>query len=237
MPDRPHSHFGMRSISCPPDLLHLGPETMCGRCFRSAWALRSCRPSESWPGPANGARKTWQSGAVRLVNRIPPVWLVISGIISVQFGAAIAKDLFHLIPPTAMVWLRLISSAAILLIMVRPRLTRPLPARLARGSRVRPELDDDELGDLPVLRADTARCRGDHRVPRSACGRRRGFPSLHGSDLGGARGNRSGAPRAVSRATLDVAGVGFALLAGLALGLLHPAECANRVVAGRASPA
>ena len=48
---------------------------------------------------------------------------MISGIISVQFGAAIAKDLFHLIPPTAMVWLRLISSAAILLIMVRPRLT------------------------------------------------------------------------------------------------------------------
>jgi inner membrane transporter RhtA len=74
-------------------------------------------------GSANAASNTWQSGAVRLVNRIPPVWLVISGIISVQFGAAIAKDLFHLIPPTAMVWLRLISSAAILLIMVRPRLT------------------------------------------------------------------------------------------------------------------
>ena len=74
-------------------------------------------------GSANAASKTWQSGAVRLVNRIPPVWLVISGIISVQFGAAIAKDLFHLIPPTAMVWLRLITSAAILLIMVRPRLT------------------------------------------------------------------------------------------------------------------
>ena len=59
---------------------------------------------------------------MRLQNRIPAVWLVISGIISVQFGAAIAKDLFQLIPPTAMVWLRLITSAIILLIMARPRL-------------------------------------------------------------------------------------------------------------------
>ena len=59
---------------------------------------------------------------MQLQNRIPAVWLVISGIISVQFGAAIAKDLFQLIPPTAMVWLRLITSAVILLIMARPRL-------------------------------------------------------------------------------------------------------------------
>jgi inner membrane transporter RhtA len=59
---------------------------------------------------------------VQLQNRIPAVWLVISGIISVQFGAAIAKDLFQLIPPTAMVWLRLITSAVILLIMARPGL-------------------------------------------------------------------------------------------------------------------
>jgi inner membrane transporter RhtA len=60
---------------------------------------------------------------VRLPNRIPAVWLVISGIVSVQFGAAIAKDLFTVIPPTAMVWLRLITSAIVLLIMARPRLS------------------------------------------------------------------------------------------------------------------
>ena len=60
---------------------------------------------------------------MRLPNRIPAVWLVISGIVSVQFGAAIAKDLFTVIPPTAMVWLRLITSAIVLLIMARPRLT------------------------------------------------------------------------------------------------------------------
>jgi len=65
----------------------------------------------------------WQSGAVRVIDRIPPVWLVLSGIISVQVGAAIAKDLFDLIPPTAMVWLRLITSAVILLLVARPRWT------------------------------------------------------------------------------------------------------------------
>jgi inner membrane transporter RhtA len=60
---------------------------------------------------------------VRLHDRIPAVWLVVTGIISVQVGSAIAKDLFDLVPPTAIVWLRLIISAVILLLMVRPRLT------------------------------------------------------------------------------------------------------------------
>jgi inner membrane transporter RhtA len=63
----------------------------------------------------------WQSGAVPVTNRIPAVWLVVTGIISVQVGAAIAKDLFDLVPPTAMVWLRLITSAVILLLVARPR--------------------------------------------------------------------------------------------------------------------
>lgn len=57
-----------------------------------------------------------------LTNRIPAVWLVISGIVSVQVGAAIAKDLFDVVPPTAMVWLRLITSAVILLVAARPGL-------------------------------------------------------------------------------------------------------------------
>jgi inner membrane transporter RhtA len=50
------------------------------------------------------------------------VWLVIGGIVSVQVGAAIAKDLFDLVPPTAMVWLRLVTSAVILVAIARPRL-------------------------------------------------------------------------------------------------------------------
>lgn len=56
------------------------------------------------------------------MNRIPAVWLVVGGILSVQFGAAIAKDLFHLVPPTAMVWMRLATSAIIFLIVIRPGL-------------------------------------------------------------------------------------------------------------------
>jgi inner membrane transporter RhtA len=58
---------------------------------------------------------------VAAVQRIPAVWLVLGGIVSVQFGAAIAKDLFPLVPPTAMVWLRLVTSAVVLLVLARPR--------------------------------------------------------------------------------------------------------------------
>jgi inner membrane transporter RhtA len=48
--------------------------------------------------------------------------LVVGGIFSVQIGAAIAKSLFSEVPPTAMVWLRLVSSAVVLLLIARPRL-------------------------------------------------------------------------------------------------------------------
>jgi inner membrane transporter RhtA len=58
-----------------------------------------------------------------LPGRVPAVWLVVGGIASVQVGAAIAKDLFHLVPPTAMVWLRLVTSAVVLVAVARPRLT------------------------------------------------------------------------------------------------------------------
>ncbi|WP_375430295.1 DMT family transporter [uncultured Friedmanniella sp.] len=55
-------------------------------------------------------------------NRIPAVWLVIGGIVSVQLGAATAKYLFEVVPPTAMVWLRLATSAVIFGVVARPRL-------------------------------------------------------------------------------------------------------------------
>lgn len=58
------------------------------------------------------------------MQRIPAVWLVLAGIGSVQFGAAIAKNLFAVVPPTAMVWLRLATSAVVFLILSRPRLSR-----------------------------------------------------------------------------------------------------------------
>ncbi|MBD3913145.1 EamA family transporter [Nocardioides hwasunensis] len=49
--------------------------------------------------------------------------LVLVGIASVQVGAAIAKSLFDEISPTAIVWLRLMTSALVLALVARPRLT------------------------------------------------------------------------------------------------------------------
>ena len=51
-----------------------------------------------------------------------PVGLVLIGILSVQVGAAIAKGLFGEISPTAMVWLRLVTSALVLAVLARPML-------------------------------------------------------------------------------------------------------------------
>ncbi|MFT3871189.1 MAG: EamA family transporter [Nocardioides sp.] len=55
--------------------------------------------------------------------RISPIWLVLAGILSVQFGAAVAKGLFDVVAPTTMVWLRLVSSSIVLVAMARPRLS------------------------------------------------------------------------------------------------------------------
>lgn len=57
-----------------------------------------------------------------MLRRVPAPILIIVGIISLQFGAAIAKSLFGLLSPTAFVWLRLVTTAVILLAIARPRL-------------------------------------------------------------------------------------------------------------------
>lgn len=54
--------------------------------------------------------------------RISPVWLVLGGILSVQFGAGVAKALFDEVSPTGMVWLRLVTSALVLAAVARPAL-------------------------------------------------------------------------------------------------------------------
>jgi inner membrane transporter RhtA len=54
------------------------------------------------------------------MSRLPPVWLVLIGILSVQFGAGIAKSLFDEIAPTVIVWLRLVTSAIVLTLVARP---------------------------------------------------------------------------------------------------------------------
>jgi inner membrane transporter RhtA len=55
-------------------------------------------------------------------RHLSPVWLVLGGIASLQLGAALAKDLFDEIGPTSMVFLRLATSALVLLLIARPRL-------------------------------------------------------------------------------------------------------------------
>jgi inner membrane transporter RhtA len=54
--------------------------------------------------------------------RFSPVWLVLVGILSVQFGAGVAKNLFDEVTPTSMVWLRLAASAVLLAAIARPAL-------------------------------------------------------------------------------------------------------------------
>jgi inner membrane transporter RhtA len=67
-----------------------------------------------------------------VLSRVSPVWLVIIGIGSVQLGAGIAKNLFDDASPTTLVWLRLATSAVILLALTRPRLS----GRTAQGWQV-----------------------------------------------------------------------------------------------------
>jgi inner membrane transporter RhtA len=57
-----------------------------------------------------------------VVSRIPPVWLVVVGILSVQLGAGIAKNVFDDADPMTLVWLRLLTSAVVLGLVVRPAL-------------------------------------------------------------------------------------------------------------------
>lgn len=60
---------------------------------------------------------------MRLPRWLSPVWLVVGAIISVQVGAAFAKSLFELAPPTAVAWLRMAVAAVVLMLVARPRLT------------------------------------------------------------------------------------------------------------------
>jgi inner membrane transporter RhtA len=62
---------------------------------------------------------TSRNSSRRLVS---PVWLVLVGILSVQFGAGVAKSLFDDVAPTTIVWLRLVTSALVLVAFARPQL-------------------------------------------------------------------------------------------------------------------
>lgn len=57
-----------------------------------------------------------------MTSRLSPIWLVVIGILSVQFGAGVAKSLFDEAQPTTIVWLRLVTSAVVLAAIARPAL-------------------------------------------------------------------------------------------------------------------
>lgn len=56
----------------------------------------------------------------RKSSPVSPIWLVIIGILSVQWGAGLAKTLFDEADPTTIVWLRLATSAVVLAALARP---------------------------------------------------------------------------------------------------------------------
>ena len=55
-----------------------------------------------------------------MISRVPPVWLVLAGIVSVQCGGGIAKSVFGEVSPTGLVFLRLSVSALVMLAVARP---------------------------------------------------------------------------------------------------------------------
>lgn len=63
-----------------------------------------------------------RAGRFARVPRPSPIVLVLIGIASVQLGAGVAKSLFDDVSPTVIVWLRLVTSAAVLAAYARPRL-------------------------------------------------------------------------------------------------------------------
>jgi inner membrane transporter RhtA len=70
---------------------------------------RPARPQEQAPGTG-------------ILDRVPPVALVLTAVLSVQFGGALAATLLPLVGVVGSVTLRLVLAAAVLLAVVRPRL-------------------------------------------------------------------------------------------------------------------
>lgn len=61
-------------------------------------------------------------GSFRLADAVPPPLLVMLGIVSVQIGAGLAKNLFAQLSPTAVVFLRIAAGTLVLVAFVRPRI-------------------------------------------------------------------------------------------------------------------
>ena len=72
------------------------------------------------PKPASAAENT--AGWLRGLDRLPPPAIVVTAILSIQLGAAVATELFESVGPSGATFLRLALGLVVLLIVGRPRL-------------------------------------------------------------------------------------------------------------------
>ncbi|MGC4109198.1 MAG: EamA family transporter [Nocardioides sp.] len=149
-----------------------------------------------------------------MLSRVPPVWLVVFGIVSVQLGAGIAKDLFDDAAPLTLVWLRLATSAVVLAVVVRPdlrgRTSTDWQVALAFGA-VLGTMNwaiYESFSRIPLGLAVTIEFLGPLGLALVASRRARDLLWVALAAVGVAL-------LGVERAHLDVAGVAFALLAGV----------------------
>ncbi|MBE1536118.1 EamA family transporter [Actinomadura algeriensis] len=74
------------------------------------------------PGTFGGASRAPGRTRTLSLGSVPPPALILLGIISVQVGAGLAKNLFDKLPPSAVVTLRLLTSALVLAFLARKAL-------------------------------------------------------------------------------------------------------------------
>jgi inner membrane transporter RhtA len=78
---------------------------------------------QAWAGEPLRARRFRPGAVLRAASdAIPPPGLVLLSVLSVQLGAGLAKHLFAVLPPSAVVFLRIATGAVVVCLMVRPRL-------------------------------------------------------------------------------------------------------------------
>ena len=101
--------------------------------------------NEARHGRADRARRTRFTPSA-ILGALPPPALILTGIVSVQVGAGLAKELFTVIPPAGVTLLRLWSSAAVMLVaFVANNVGNPRP-RVWRGPRATTGGDAGQAG-------------------------------------------------------------------------------------------
>lgn len=88
----------------------------CARSWKTVPRKTAPRKTLSWKALSPGT--LLRNGA----DRVPPTALVLLGIVSVQLGAGVAKQLFAQVPPAGVVTLRIVVGAIAVCAIARPRL-------------------------------------------------------------------------------------------------------------------